>query len=167
LPIKVTDLGCNYFICFSTFVMTTPATAALPFEVPYVSLQELRESVAELGFRPSYDLLWDQLTAELMSAVTKVQNDGCDGNPELTVSSQQQLSLVLPMWRLVEHTRDENRVLRRAIYRVLLHVSDVQETQHLSKRKKYESLRQKALANAANAAAAAAAASVGPQQQQG
>jgi hypothetical protein len=43
----------------------------------------------------------------------------------------------------------------------------MQETQHLSKRKKYESLCQKALANAANAAAAAAAASVGPQQQQG
>ncbi len=103
MPIKVTDLGCDYFICFSTFVMTTPATAALPFKAPYVSLQ-----VAKLGFCPSYNLLWDQLTAELMSAVTKVQNDSCDGNPELTVSSQQQLSLVLPMWHLVKHTRDKN-----------------------------------------------------------
>jgi hypothetical protein len=130
------------------------STPTLPFEVPYVSLHELRESVAELGFRPSYDLLWDQLTAELMGAVAKLQND-CPDN-ETNLDFTQNLSVIMPMWRLLEHTRDENRVLRRAIYRVLLHVSDVQETQHMAKRKKYESLRQKAMANAANAAAAVA-----------
>ena len=140
------------------------ATAPLPFELPYISLHELRESVVELGFRPSYDLLWDQLTTELVSAVKKIQDGNCDleGNDAAATQGDTPdkhiLSVVMPVWRLLEHIKEENQVLRRAVYRMLLQVSDVQETQHMTKRKKYESLRQKALVNAANAAAAAAAA---------
>lgn len=129
------------------------ATPPIQFEVPFVTLHELRESVAELGFRPSYDLLWDQLTSELVGGVKTIR----DGTSDPV--DKQILSVVMPMWRLLEHMKEENQVLRRAVYRVLLQTSDVQETQHMNRRKKYESLRQRALANAANTAAAVAVSS--------
>jgi hypothetical protein len=130
------------------FNMTTSLRDSLNF--PTVSLHDLRDSVTELGFRPSYDLLWGQLTSEMMNAVEKMKEEGGDLGEECVTA-------IMPVWRLIEHIKEEIQVIRRAVNRVLVEVTNNKEHEHLVKRKRYESLKNKALNNAAVAAAAVSA----------
>jgi hypothetical protein len=97
----------------------------------YIALSELNDSATQLAFRPSYDLLWDQLTSEAMVAFKKAEEEGNAG-------------VIMPMWRLVQHLREELCVVRKAAKHTLNFVTDLKAHEDMVKRQKIEKSRQKA-----------------------
>ena len=117
---------------------------------PVVSLTDLRNSVTELSYRPSYDLLWGQLTSDMVNAFEKVKLDGGPLGEEC-------VSAIYPVYRLIEHIKEEVHVVKRAVNNLLSEVSTKKEHEEQVKRKRYTSKRNKDLQNAAVTSAAISA----------
>ena len=98
----------------------------------YIVLNELNDSAAQLAFRPSYDLLWDQLTSETLIAFKRLEQEG--GSPH---------AVILPLWRLIEHLREELCIVRKASNRTLSYVLEMKAHEEMIKRQKLEKIREK------------------------
>jgi hypothetical protein len=99
----------------------------------YIALSELNDSATQLAFRPSYDLLWDQLTSEALVAVNKLEQEG-----------NASAIAILPLWRLIQHLRDELCVVRKAANQTLNYVTDMKAHDEMVKRQKLEKNRHRA-----------------------
>jgi hypothetical protein len=97
----------------------------------YIALSELNDSATQLSFRPSYDILWDQLTSEAMVAFKKAEQEG-------------QAGVLMPLWRLVQHLREELCVVRKAANHTLNFVTDMKAHEDMVRRQKMEKSRQRA-----------------------
>ena len=99
-----------------------------------VAFSELSDSLTQLAYRPSYDLVWDKLTSEIVTSMKEMENDQTNG----------QLSVAFPLWQLSTHLRDEVCVLRTAVNRTLAFVTDMKAHEEAHKRVKMEKLKAKA-----------------------
>lgn len=93
----------------------------------YIALSELNDSATQLAFRPSYDLLWDQLTSEALTAWKKLEQE-----------NNSSVQAILPLWRLIQHLRDELCVVRKAADHTLKFVTDIKAHEDMVKRQKME-----------------------------
>ena len=99
----------------------------------YIALSELNDSATQLAFRPSYDLLWDQLTSEALIAFKKLEQEGNASVP-----------VIMPLWRLIQHLRDELCVIRKVANQTVNFVTDLKAHEEMIKRQKVERSRHRA-----------------------
>ena len=90
----------------------------------------LNDSVAQLSYRPSYDLLWNSLVAETVREVKQLEENQ---NPSLPMA--------MSLWRLTEHLREELCVVRTALNRTLAFVADLKEHEDMVRRQKLERMK--------------------------
>jgi hypothetical protein len=105
--------------------METPMDAT-----QYIALSELNDSATQLAFRPSYDLLWEQLTSEALIAFKKLEQEG-------------NANAIMPMWRLIQHLREELCVVRKVANQTVNFVTDLKAHEEMVKRQKKERSRQR------------------------
>ena len=99
-----------------------------------VAFSELKDSLTQLAYRPSYDLVWDKLTSDVVTSMKELEKDQTNGH----------LCVVFPLWQLSTHLRDEVCVLRTAVNRTLAFVTDMKAHEEAHKRVKMEKLKAKA-----------------------